>query len=325
LASPSDPAFGGTPSDTTSGGPTTPPTGGDGQVAAGTLTAGTWDDNLNFAFFETYRDGLGLTDGIPSFTAEEQTAANVASQSRTPKGSLDIALVIDTTGSMGDEISYLKAEFSAIAASIATRYPGVPQRWALIAYRDVVDDYIWKGVDFGTSASWLQQHLDPLVADGGGDFPEAADQALAQAVQLSWNPDAATARIVFWVADAPPHTTDMPAFASAIESLRDEGVHVYPVAASGIDAATEYTMRASAQLTLGRYVFLTDDSGVGDTHEVPEIPCFVVTKLDYAMKRVVASELSGTIDPVDTADVLRTVGSPTNGSCALETTNVSLF
>jgi len=44
-------------------------------------------------------------------------------------------------------------------------------------------------------------------------------------------------------------------------------------------------MRSAAEITGGRYLFLTDDSGVGGPHKTPEIPCYFVTKLARALVR----------------------------------------
>ena len=74
-------------------------------------------------------------------------------------------------------------------------------------------------------------------------------------------------------------------------------------------------MRATAQMTGGRYVFLTNDSGVGNSHAEPHIPCYVVTKFDRALVRMVESEMSGQHTVAPTGEVLRTVGSPVDGKC----------
>lgn len=301
-------------------------TSGTSTVDAGVLTAGIWDDNQNYDWFERYRASLTQTSGLPAFSAEEQEAARSASENRAPRSALDVALVIDTTGSMGDEITYLQAEFRAISDAVTAQFPNVPQRWALIAYRDTSDDYVLSGADFGTSVTWFQGELAKLSAGGGGDFPEAPDQALAWAAShLTWNPAADSARLVFWVADAPHHNDKAGPMADAIRELRNRGVQVFPVASSGIDELTEYTMRASAQLTLGRYVFLTDDSGVGGEHKEPSVPCFVVTRLDQGMLRVIATELSGTHVAADPATVLRSEGNPQDGVCSLPDGEATLF
>jgi len=135
--------------------------------------------------------------------------------------------------------------------------------------------------------------------------------------QLGWRGDPTTARLAFWVADAPHHADRAAQIAAAIDVAAGQDVHLYPVASSGVDELTEYSMRAAAQLTLGRYLFLTDDSGVGGEHKEPSIPCYFVTRLDDAILRMVDIEMSGDYHEPDSADVIRAGGNPADGACRL--------
>lgn len=280
---------------------------GSSKGGAGVLTAGIWDDALNFAAFESFH--AEQTSRLTDFTIEEHRAAR--DRARHATTALDIAVVIDTTGSMGDEISWLRTEFQQLVTDTAASNPSVTVRWALVHYRDEGDVYVVEHIDFTGDVNAFQASLDALRADGGGDFPEAPDQALARAASLSWRESPDTARLVLWIADAPPHDDKVAQFSSAVRSLRARDVHVYPVASSGIDRRTEFAMRASAQFTQGRYVFLTDDSGVGGEHLEPTVPCFVVTKLNHAVLRVFASELAGTRVEADDTQIIRRVGPET--------------
>ena len=102
------------------------------------------------------------------------------------------------------------------------------------------------------------------------------------------------------------------------ESLRVGGVAIYPVAASGVAAEAELIMRTAALQTLSQYLFLTDDSGVGNAHAEPHIPCYHVERLDQAMIRMVANELSGQANQPDPEAIIRTVGNPVDGVCTGE-------
>ena len=365
---------------------------GGAGVQPGTLTAGAWDDNLNFDFFRRYLDEMAAVDGqdpawpfvaradrmdvvvtnelgaplgdaavvisgpsgtvllartrsdghvfvLPSWyglaagtplvvsatlgplggeatalAGDPRAAVTIVGAAAALPATLEIALVIDTTGSMGDEMSYLKVELEHLASEVRDRYPGVNQRFALIAYRDVGDAYVVRSYDFTPGDATFRVQLQAQSATGGGDYPESPDLALAALQQLSWSPVSA-ARVVFWVADAPHHADRTQVMLTDFKQASERGLHIYPVASSGVDELTELTMRTGAQLTGGRYLFLTDDSGIGDSHKIPTIPCYVVTTLEKAMLRMIFMEISGVhVEPAPT-DVVRTAGSPADGRC----------
>jgi hypothetical protein len=384
-------AGGGDPIAPPGGGQTTPPT-------SGTLTAGEWDDNLNFGLFRAYvadhladqntqskaelpsadrkvitvqtADGKPVSGAMVTITDPSHTFLSAVSgtdgrllffpqhdgaqgagaltvtiepppgqsaepsitdapaegsdwkftltgASSTPPTALDLAFVIDATGSMGDELEYLKSEVKGIADAVHADFADVSIHYGLIIYRDEGDDFVTRSFNFTDNLGAFGFNLAQQSADGGGDQPEAMDQALALVPQLSWR-GGNTARMAFLVADAPPHPEHAQAYLSAVDELRPQGIRLYPVAASGVDTEAEYFLRVGAEATLGRYLFLTDDSGVGDTHEKPHIPCYPVQKLSKLMSRMIASELSGTRIPAAPADVIRTVGNPEGGVCTLE-------
>lgn len=259
----------------------------------------------------------GFAGSSPAAVGYSNVTVTVAGASASLPATLDVALVIDTTGSMGDEMTYLKAELENIVGDVRARFPGVAQRYALIVYRDMGDTYVVRSFDFTSVVPTFQSQLAAQMAGGGGDYPESPDLALAALGQLSWSP-AAAARMVFWVADAPHHADRAAAMLADFKQAFAAGLHIYPVASSGVDELTEFTMRSGAQLTGGRYLFLTDDSGIGNSHKTPTIPCFVVTTLEKAMLRMIFMELSGVhVEPGPT-DVIRTSGSPSDGRCLLD-------
>lgn len=205
---------------------------------------------------------------------------------------LDLALVIDTTGSMGDELEYLKVEIDSIAQAVHEMFPNVRQRYALILYRDEGDQYVTRKFDFTESLAEFQAKLAEQSANGGGDYPEAVHLAMEQAGELSWRKEE-TARVMFLVADAPPHDEHASRALDAVHLLRRQGVRIYPVASSGVGLKAEFVMRAASFLTLGQYLFLTDHSGVGNPHAKPHVPEYQVERLDRLMIRMITAELSG--------------------------------
>ena len=288
---------------------------------SGVRTAGAWDDNLNFERFSDFREDLlqqDLPGLMPTTDTEHDAAFELWSGERDAKSTLDISLVIDTTGSMGDELAYLQTELLAISRTIEAQHPDAEQRWSLVVYKDEGDEYVVRWFDFRADAADFRDRLGEQSAGGGGDFPEAPDQAFDTMNQLAWRQGSDTARLAFWIADAPPHEDRMEQMADAIRDAANQDVHVYPVASSGIDEATELGMRSAAQLTGGRYIFLTNDSGVGGAHLEPSIPCYFVTRLDHAIIRMVDIELSGEYREPDSSEVIRTGGDPQDRACLLE-------
>jgi hypothetical protein len=282
-----------------------------------------WDDNLNYGFFSTYRAAHAQLAGIPAFTGADFDASHAEFAQRTARTVIDAALVLDTTGSMGDEMAYLTQEFAAISGAITTAFPGSDQRWALVVYRDTPDTdpgdaYVVRSYDFTGDLQAFASLVGSQTADNGGDIPESPEIGLEAVPKLSWRTGADVAKVAFWVADAPQHVYRAAQMQQAIADVHQAGVHVYPVSASGTDDLLEYTMRTAAVITGGRYLFLTDDSGVGDPHKVPEIPCFYVTRLEKALVRVASMELSGTYIGPNPADVLRISGNAaSDGTCSI--------
>jgi hypothetical protein len=226
---------------------------------------------------------------------------------------LDIALVVDITGSMSDELEYLKVELREVASAVARDFPRVDQRFALVAYRDHGDAFVTRVEDFGD----LDDFLAPLgaqVAAGGGDLPESMHEALRATTRLRWR-TGNVARVVFLVADAPPHADELEPALHAGDQLRRRAIAIYAVAASGVDPEAELLMRALALMSGAQYVFLTDDSGVGDPHAEPHVPCYEVEPLVRTMGRMVATELSGQRVDAAAPDVLRRVGRSEAGVC----------
>jgi hypothetical protein len=228
-------------------------------------------------------------------------------------GKFDLAVVIDATGSMGDEIAFLKAELADIIATLGRRHRGLDIRVALVVYRDQGDEFVTRTFEFTSNMAQVQSNLSAQSAGGGGDMPEAMEVAMTRAVGLNWRSDAVKSMLL--VADAPPHSGDVPMTWAATEVARAKRIQIVPVAASGVDDAAQYIMRAMAAATQSRYAFLTDDSGIGNAHAEPSVDCYHVTKLDSLIARILDAQISGRrIEPAQ-SEIVRTVGDYDNGRC----------
>lgn len=187
-----------------------------------------------------------------------------------------VMFILDTTGSMGDEISYLQKDFSTIAEEVADEN----MTFSVNFYRDKGDDYVTRCNPFTTDIKALQKSLNAEYADGGGDTPEAVAEILDETMNSTeWQEDAN--KIAFLIFDAPPHSevgcAEM--IRSAVEAAAAKGIHLVPVVASNAERETELFGRALSIMTNSNYVFLTDDSGVGDSHLEPIIGDYEVELL----------------------------------------------
>lgn len=227
---------------------------------------------------------------------------------------LDLVFVVDTTGSMGDELAWLTREMRAIVNVARRAAPGVDIRYGLVAYRDHGDAYVVRNLGFIGSARVMQGWLGRQRADGGGDYPEAAAAALSSALTLNWRRGKGE-RILIHIADAPPHSRDAARYLGAVREAARRDIQIYGLGASGVGDEAEMLMRQAAAMTSGRYLFLTDDSGVGLAHAEPDIACYRVTQLKTLLINVLKSELSGIRHEAAQKQIVREVGAYRRGVC----------
>jgi len=115
---------------------------------------------------------------------------------------LDLAFVVDTTGSMADELAWLTKDLKRLVRDAKRAAPGVDIRYGLVVYRDDGDAYVVKNYGFTKRQAQMQRWLKDQSAGGGGDYPEAAGRALKAAADLNWRRGRGE-RLLFHVADAP--------------------------------------------------------------------------------------------------------------------------
>lgn len=208
--------------------------------------------------------------------------------SRKTAKALDFMLVVDTTGSMGDEITYLQEELLDVLKRIKKDNANIDINVSVNFYRDHGDDYVVKSNPFTKDFDNAIALLNSEEAFGGGDFEEAVEEALEDAVfNHTWTEE--NTKICFIVLDAPPHhgsaTND--SLLNTVKEASKMGIRIIPIAASGIDKDTEFLLRALAITTGGTYTFLTDDSGVGGGHITPTVGDYEVEHLNDMMVRIV--------------------------------------
>jgi len=176
---------------------------------------------------------------------------------------VEVAFVLDTTGSMGPLIEGAKRKIWSIATSILDTNPNADIRMGLVAYRDIGDDYVTKRFDLTTDIQDLYARLLELRAQGGGDWPESVNEALDVAVnKLSWSRGPDICRIMFLVGDAPPHmdyAQDVK-YPQTLQVARQKDIVVNAVLA-GTARDTERVWREIAQRGGGDFIPIPQDGG----------------------------------------------------------------
>jgi Mg-chelatase subunit ChlD len=182
---------------------------------------------------------------------------------RLAKPIVEVAFVLDTTGSMGPLIEGAKRKIWSIATAIVDTNPNAEIRMGLVAYRDIGDEYVTKTFNLTTDIQDLYANLLELKARGGGDWPESVNEALEVGVtKLAWTQGPEIRRIMFLVGDAPPHMDykQDTKYPDVIRTARDRGIVVNAVQAGGA-RDTERVWREIAQRGDGRYIPIPQDGG----------------------------------------------------------------
>jgi hypothetical protein len=185
------------------------------------------------------------------------------SRAASAKPVVEVAFVLDTTGSMGQLIEGAKRKIWSIATAILDANPDAEIRMGLVAYRDIGDDYVTKRFELTTDIQDLYANLLELRARGGGDWPESVNEALQTAItRLAWSQDPETCRIMFLVGDAPPHMdyAQDTKYPDVMRLARSRNITVNAVQAGGA-RDTERVWREIAQMGNGRFIPIPQDGG----------------------------------------------------------------
>jgi hypothetical protein len=174
-----------------------------------------------------------IAEGTGGVTFESKGSADMAGlvgqamkadlQSGIP---VDIVFVVDTTGSMQDDIDAVKAKLSELVDALAATNPDY--QCGVVAYRDRGDTYLTQVAQPLTNdKAKIQTGIASLKADEGGDFREHAYAGIDTGLQEAWRPKAAH-RIIL-IGDAPPHegyTDDPRNFTNDIALAKNKDVKI---------------------------------------------------------------------------------------------------
>ena len=219
-------------------------------------------------------------DGVNEITLSSKTQGDEI---------INVSFVVDATGSMGDEINYLKEELNDVLNRVKNENPNSAVSSSAVFYRDNGDEYVTRVSPFTEDVQTTISFINDQKADGGGDVPEAVHTALDKAInELQWTDNAKT-KIVFLLLDAPAHheTDVIHDLQNLVSKACLKGIKIIPIVASGADKNAEFLMRFMAISTNGTYVFITDDSGVGNKHMEASVGNYQVEYLNNLMARLI--------------------------------------
>jgi Mg-chelatase subunit ChlD len=216
-----------------------------------------------------------------------------------PRPTVDIAFVLDTTGSMSEEIDAVKRTVQKVATRLASRSFDV--RFALVEYRDRGDDFLVRVHPMTRDARGFAARMSQVRADGGGDMPEDVIEGLrAGLTRVDWS-RSSTVRLAFLIGDAPPQLGyGSGSYVDAMRAANRAGIVIHTIAASGMNDLGQAVWRQVAQYTGGTNLFVLrggagpQSTGAGDaksscggTHEQ-----FTTGNLDSLIAQKVESAVS---------------------------------
>lgn len=178
------------------------------------------------------------------------------------RAKIEVAFVLDTTGSMSGLIQASKEKIWSIASSMAQAEQAPEIRMGLVAYRDRGDAYVTRVADLSSDLDSMFATLMDYRADGGGDGPESVNKALYDAVhRMSWSQDQNTYQVIFLVGDAPPHMDyqDEVQYPQIIADAKHKGIVINTIQA-GNSGATARQWQNIAALGTGEF-FQVEHSG----------------------------------------------------------------
>jgi Mg-chelatase subunit ChlD len=202
---------------------------------------------------------------------------------------LDIVFVIDSTGSMHDELRTVKEELTSVIKRINSGYPKPNVEVGVVAYRDYPD----QEQKYLTTSKYLTNDIRSVVkfirnmeAYGGGDYEEAVEAGLDEAInKMNWRHNAE--KVIILVGDAPARNhpeqnyygnepeimEHINNWKDAIESAKNKGIRIYTASGSGMNNEGIKQWKTIAKKTGGAYInLLYYRKPIIEHYETREIP-----------------------------------------------------
>ena len=189
-----------------------------------------WDSNEfyhpNLVGHEEIAKLIEAKVGVPSIESPKSNGEDI-----------DIAFVVDSTGSMDSNVEAVRSKINSIAEETSKK--ALSYRFALVDYKDHPQydpkNYLARtDVDFTSDIPTLDAGLSSLTYDGGnlGNTNASVYSGVMQAVNLKWRNG--VKKIVVVIGDAPPRDPE-PGTGYTAASVAKAAYEVDPVSVYGID------------------------------------------------------------------------------------------
>ena len=220
---------------------------------------------------------------------ENETEEPDPQQNNTEVPRIDIVFVIDSTGSMSDEIREVKMHIKKLISEILEGNPKPDVEIGFVSYRDYSDEepeYLFKKYFLTNDIDEVMKNLEEIVAMYGGDYEEAVTVGLDVALnEMNWRvaegsisgydeyqrpikaSNSSIKRMMFLIGDAPPRTKEFidsegsiiipPGYKDKIEDAKRKDITIYTISGSGMDSQGIEIWKEIARETGGEYEELT--------------------------------------------------------------------
>ncbi len=241
-----------------------------------------------YGIFSNFRKIRGLllvlliiATALPLTAADQETRCLEEQVKCMPyKPKIDVVFVIDSTGSMADEIRTVKTHLTKIIKEVQTGQPSPYLRVGVVSYRDhelEEREYLYKNLKLTANTKKVVDFIWDIEAHGGGDLPEAVADGLDIAInKMNWDNTVytqnqetyPTKKLIFLVGDAAPHgegssdnsyqqgCPDGHSYKENIKDAIENGIRIYTVSGSGIDSVGMRVFKDIARKTEGSYTHL---------------------------------------------------------------------
>ncbi len=200
---------------------------------------------------------------------------------------LDLLFLVDTTGSMTNELNALQAALPDLVDHLTTLFARENLHLGLVTYGDQGKQAPVQMFEFTDDSRLFTETLASLTAVGGGDYPEDLNEGLYQAVTgMAWRSEANKLLILF--GDAPPQAATDPArsFVPASLLAAEQGIRLVVIGSDGLDAAGEAIFQQIAQTGNGRFYLISDNPENSSSATAVYAPAHLPTLLTEIVEEV---------------------------------------